>query len=59
MLLSAVLVLVAGFIWDSVGPQYVFLAFVAIDLAVRMPLLATMPETLGMRFGPAPVQVAR
>jgi MFS family permease len=59
MLLSAVLVLVAGFIWDSVGPQYVFLAFVAIDLVVRMPLLATMPETLGMRFGPAPVQVAR
>jgi len=59
MLLSAVLVLVAGFIWDSVGPQYVFLAFVAIDLVVRMPLLATMPETLGMRFGPAPVPVTR
>jgi MFS family permease len=57
MLLNAALVLVAGFIWDRVGPQFVFLAFVAIDLAVRVPLLATMPDTLGMRFAPAPVPV--
>ena len=57
MLLNAALVLVAGFIWDRVGPEYVFLAFVAIDVAVRVPLLATMPDTLGMRFAPSPVPV--
>ncbi len=56
MLLNAVLVLVAGFIWDSIGPAYVFLAFVAIDLAIRVPLLATMPDTLGMHFAAAPVR---
>jgi MFS family permease len=50
MLLAAVLVLVAGLIWDLVGPQYVFLAYVAIDLGIRLPLLASMPETLGIRF---------
>jgi MFS family permease len=58
LLVNATLVLVAGFIWDIVGPEYVFLAFVAIDLAVRVPLLATMPDTLGMRFAAAPVPVA-
>ncbi len=54
MLLSAVLVLVAGLIWDSLGPAYVFLVFVAIDLGVRLPLLVSMPETLMMRFSPRP-----
>ena len=58
MLVSASLVLVAGAIWDRVGPQYVFLAFVAIDLGIRLPLLVTMPETLGIRFAPRPVPVA-
>jgi hypothetical protein len=58
LLVNAALVLVAGFIWDIVGPEYVFVAFVAIDLAVRVPLLATMPDTLGMRFAAAPVPVA-
>ena len=57
MLLNAALVLVAGFIWDSLGPEYVFLTFVAIDLSVRLPLLISMPETLGIRFAPRPVQV--
>lgn len=54
MLLSAVLVLVAGLVWDNLGPEYVFLAFVAIDLGVRVPLLISMPETLGLRFSPRP-----
>ncbi|HEY5433967.1 MAG TPA: MFS transporter [Candidatus Limnocylindrales bacterium] len=58
MLVSASLVLVAGFIWDRVGPEYVFLAFVAIDLGIRLPLLVTMPETLGIRFAPQSVQLA-
>ncbi len=58
MLVSAALVLVAGAIWDRIGPEYVFLAFVAIDLGIRLPLLVTMPETLGIRFAPQPVPLA-
>ena len=58
MLVSATLVLVAGAIWDRIGPEYVFLAFVAIDLGIRLPLLVTMPETLGIRFAPQPVPLA-
>ena len=58
MLVSATLVLVAGAIWDRVGPQYVFLTFVAIDLGIRLPLLVSMPETLGIRFAAQPVPLA-
>jgi hypothetical protein len=32
----------------------VFLAFVVIDLGIRMPLLVSMPETLGIRFAARP-----
>jgi len=51
MTLNAILVLLSGLVWDRIGPQYVFLAFVSIDLIIRIPLLITMPETLGMRYG--------
>ena len=44
------LVLVAGLIWDHIGPMYVFLAFIAIDVMVRLPLLVTMPETLTLKL---------
>ncbi len=50
MPLGAAMAAVCGLIWDKVGPQYVFLAFVLLDLAVRAPLLISMPETLRMRF---------
>ncbi len=53
MLVGACLTSVAGLIWDQAGPQYVFLVYVAIDMSVRMPLLITMPETLGIRFRPS------
>jgi len=43
-------------IWDGIGPAFVFLAYVAIDLLIRVPLLATMSDTLGL--APAPVTVA-
>ena len=39
----------AGTIWDTIGPQYVFLSVIAIDLLVRVPLLIGMPETLRTR----------
>ncbi len=47
MLLSAILALTSGIIWDKYGPQFIFLAFVVIDLVIRMPLLISIPETLG------------
>jgi MFS family permease len=46
MLLSAILALIAGIIWDKLGPQYVFIAFLGIDILIKMPLLISMPETL-------------
>ncbi len=51
MLFSAGFTLLAGIIWDKLGPQYVFLAFVGLDLVLRMPLLLTMSETLRLRVG--------
>jgi hypothetical protein len=46
LLLAALMAFVAGLIWDGVGPGYVFLAYVAIDMLIRVPLLATMSDTL-------------
>jgi MFS family permease len=46
MLVSAGLAFAAGLIWDRVGPQWIFIVFVAIDVLVRIPLLVRMPETL-------------
>jgi MFS family permease len=50
MSLNACMALVAGIIWDKIGPQYVFLVFICLDLVVRMPLLISLPETLYSRF---------
>ena len=50
MILSAILALSAGVIWDRIGPQYIFILFVAIDLLIRMPLLIGIPETLHSHF---------
>jgi hypothetical protein len=44
------MVIIGGFIWDRMGPQYVFLTFIVIDIFVRVPLLISMPETLRLRF---------
>ena len=46
MLLGAAAASLAGLIWDHVGPAYVFLTVIALELLLRMPLLITMPETL-------------
>jgi len=37
---------VGGLIWQHIGPQYVFLAAIAIDVGLRLPLLALVRETL-------------
>lgn len=46
---AAVMALLAGVIYDRIGPQYVFIIFVALDALVRMPLLISLPETLHMK----------
>ena len=38
--------LVGGLIWRHIGPAYVFVVPIALDLVLRIPLLATVPETL-------------
>jgi MFS family permease len=38
--------ILGGFIWRELGPIYVFLIPVAFDLLIRVPLLATVSETL-------------
>jgi MFS family permease len=39
--------ILGGLIWRELGPMYVFLIPIALDLLFRIPLLATVPETLG------------
>lgn len=46
MVLSAGMALMAGVIWDKIGPQYIFVIYVGIDLLIRMPLLVRLEETL-------------
>ena len=43
---GALTVYLFGRIWDGIGPQYVFIAIMALDL-IRIPVLMGMPETLG------------
>jgi len=41
--------LLGGLIWKELGPAYVFLIPLGVDLLLRIPLLTTIPETLGSR----------
>jgi len=49
MVFSAGTAFLAGTIWDTLGPQYVFLTVMVIEIIIRLPLLIRMPETLGMK----------
>ena len=40
--------IVGGLIWRELGPMYVFVIPIVFDLLFRVPLLATVPETLEM-----------
>jgi len=51
LLLAAGVAYLAGAIWDYMGPQYVFLIAVGLDICIRIPLLMRMPETLELRMG--------
>jgi MFS family permease len=44
--------LAGGLLWDQVGPPYVFVAAVALDALVRLPLLASVRETLHLQIDP-------
>jgi MFS family permease len=50
LLLSTGSAYAAGVIWDNLGPPYVFLAAIGLDLFIRIPLLIGMPETLNLRI---------
>ncbi len=39
--------IIGGLIWRELGPTYVFVIPIVFDLLLRIPLLATVPETLG------------
>ena len=39
--------IIGGLIWRELGPIYVFVIPILFDLFLRVPLLATVPETLG------------
>jgi MFS family permease len=45
-LLSIPAPMVGGLIWEHIGPQYVFIAAIALDVCLRLPLLALTRETL-------------
>jgi MFS family permease len=45
MCFGALMIYLAGVIWDKIGPQYLFVAIMALDV-VRIILLRKIPETL-------------
>ena len=38
--------LIGGFLWEQVGPEYVFVFSIVIDVLIRLPLLLLVRETL-------------
>jgi len=50
LLLAAGMAYLAGAIWDHLGPQYMFLISIGLDISIRIPLLIGMPETLRLRM---------
>ena len=47
-LMSIPVPMLGGLIWNHIGPKYVFIAAILIDVAVRIPLLASIRETLNI-----------
>ena len=45
-LVASVFAFAAGIIYDSVGPQWLFIIYIVAEVAIRLPLLWTLPETL-------------
>ncbi len=49
MMISACSAFIAGAIWDTIGPQYLFLIAIGLDLVIKMPLLIKMKKRLGWK----------
>ena len=47
-LVSILAPIIGGLVWRELGPMYVFVIPIVLDLLLRVPLLATVPETLGL-----------
>jgi MFS family permease len=37
---------VGGLIWESLGPEWIFITIILLDVLIRLPLLYSVPETL-------------
>ncbi|MBR6609633.1 MAG: MFS transporter [Oscillospiraceae bacterium] len=45
-LVASVFAFAAGIIYDSVGPQWLFIIYICAEIFLRLPILYTLPETL-------------
>ena len=43
---SAFVAAIAGMVYDNLGPQWVFILYIACEGIIRLPLLISLPETL-------------
>jgi hypothetical protein len=49
-LLSIPAPIVGGIVWKCMGPEWVFLLPILIDVFLRVPIFYTMPETLNKNW---------
>ena len=59
MILTAISAYAAGAIWDRIGPAYLFLAYVGVDLLIRIPLLISAPETIKLKHDTKSIPLPR
>jgi len=45
-LIAAAVAAAAGIIYDTIGPQWLFIIYIVSELVIRLPLLVSLPETL-------------
>ena len=45
-LIAAVVAAAAGIIYDTIGPQWLFIIYICAEIFLRLPVLYTLPETL-------------
>ncbi|MCK4439165.1 MFS transporter [Candidatus Bathyarchaeota archaeon] len=41
--------IIGGLVWEHLGPEWVFIIPVFIDILIRLPILSTIPETLNRK----------
>lgn len=45
-LVASIFAYAAGIIYDGIGPQWLFIIYIAAELFIRLPILFSLPETL-------------